>query len=217
VTFAPWPCNPAVNEDVSDKPGYVRWRNVVANSTIQQVRTEQLRTLLSVDDMVDRVLRTLQTHGERDNTLVIYLSDNGHMWGEHRIIDMKFVPYTPSVQVPFFARWPGHLAAGTHDNGLVANIDIKPTVLAAAAITPDPAYPIDGRSFLSAGGRSRAFREYFFDDANAPNIQTWASIRTPTYQYIENYNQPALNGGTFREYYDLTNDPLDAHQPLSGR
>jgi arylsulfatase A-like enzyme len=207
MTFAPWPGNPAVNENVSDKPGYVRWRPLVADSAIQQMRTEQLRTLKSVDDMVDRVLRTLQAQGELDNTLVIFLSDNGFMWGEHRIADTKFVPYTESVRVPFFARWPGHLAAGTTDDRFVANIDIKPTVLAAAGITPDPAYPVDGRSFLSAGGRSRLLTEYFFDDANAPGIQTWAAIRTPTYQYIENYNQPALNGGTFREYYNLTNDP----------
>jgi arylsulfatase A-like enzyme len=89
----------------------------------------------------------------------------------------------------------------------VASIDIKPTVLAAAGIAPDPTYPIDGRSFLSTGGRSRLLTEYFFDEPNAPNIQTWAAIRTRTYQYIENYNQAALNGGTFREYYDLTNDP----------
>jgi arylsulfatase A-like enzyme len=207
LAFVRWPGNPAVNENVSDKPGYVRWRPLVADSTIQQMRTEQLRTLKSVDDMVDRVLGTLQTQGELDNTLVIFLSDNGYMWGEHRISDLKFVPFTESVQVPFFARWPGHLTAGMHDNRFVANIDIKPTVLAAAGITPDPAYPVDGRSLLSAGGRTRAFTEYFFDDANAPGIQTWASIRTPTYQYIENYNQPSLNGGTFREYYNLTNDP----------
>jgi arylsulfatase A-like enzyme len=208
MTFAPWPKTPAVNENVSDKPAYLRWRPLVPDSTIQQIRTEQLRTLLSVDDMVDRVMRTLQTQGELDNTIVIYLSDNGYPWGEHRLPDdLKFVPYTETVQVPFFARWPGHLAAGTHDTRLVANIDIKPTVLAAAGITPDPAYPVDGHSFLSAGGRSRAFTEYFFDDVNSSAIKTWASIRTATYQYIENYNQPSLNGGTFREYYDLTKDP----------
>jgi arylsulfatase A-like enzyme len=208
TTFAPWPKTPAVNEDVADKPAYLRWRPLLADSTIQQIRTEQLRTLLSVDDTVDRVMRTLQTQGELDNTLVIYLSDNGYPWGEHRLPDdLKFVPYTETVQVPFFARWPGHLAAGTHDNRFVANIDIKPTVLAAAGITPDSAYPVDGRSFLSAGSRSRAFTEYFFDDVNSPGIKTWASIRTGAYQYVENYDQPSLNGGTFREYYDLTNDP----------
>jgi arylsulfatase A-like enzyme len=207
MTFGSWPGNPAVNENVSDKPGYVRWRQPVANSTIQQIRTEQLRTLKSVDDMVDRVLRTLQAGGELDNTLVIYLSDNGYMWGQHRLADFKFVPYTESVRVPFFARWPGHLAGGTTDDRLVANIDIKPTVLAAAGIAADPAYPMDGRSLLSAGGRSRLLTEYFYDKINAPGIQTWAATRTRTYQYIENYNQPALNGGTFREYYDLVNDP----------
>jgi arylsulfatase A-like enzyme len=135
------------------------------------------------------------------------LSDNGYEWGEHRLADIKFVPYSESVRVPFFARWPGHLAAGTTDNRLVANIDIKPTVLAAAGIAADPAYPMDGRSLLSAGGRSRLLTEYFYDEFNSSDIQSWAATRTRTYQYVENYNQPELNGGTFREYYDLVNDP----------
>jgi arylsulfatase A-like enzyme len=207
MTFGSWAGNPAVNENVSDKPGYVRWRQPVADSTIREIRTKQLRTLKSVDDMVDRVLRTLQAQGELANTLVIFLSDNGYMWGEHRLADFKFVPYTESIRVPFFARWPGHLAAGTSDNRLVTNIDIKPTVLAAAGIPADRAYPMDGRSLLSAAGRSRLLTEYFYDEVNAPGIETWAAIRTRTYEYVENYNQPELNGGTFREYYDLVKDP----------
>jgi arylsulfatase A-like enzyme len=207
MTFGNWAGNPAVNEDVSDKPGYLRWRQPVPDSTIQQVRTAQLRTLKSVDDMVDRVLRTLQAQAELSSTLVIYLSDNGFTWGEHRLPSTKFVPYSASVRVPFFARWPGRLAPGTTDDRFVAAIDIKPTVLAAAALSPDPVYPLDGRSFLGATERSRLLTEYFFDDANAPNIYTWAAIRTPTYQYVENYDQPELGGGTFREYYDLRTDP----------
>jgi arylsulfatase A-like enzyme len=207
TTFAPWARSPAVNENVADKPQYVRWRPTATDAAIQQVRTEQLRTLKSVDDMVDRVLRHLQARGELDNTLVLYSSDNGYAWAEHRILDLKFVPYTESIQVPFLARWPGHLAPGTTDDRFVANIDLKPTVLAAAGVPPDPAYPVDGRSFLSPGGRDRLLTEYFFDDANLPNLQTWASTRTRTYQYVENYNQPELGGGTFREYYDLVNDP----------
>jgi arylsulfatase A-like enzyme len=207
TTFAPWARSPAVNENVADKPQYVRWRPTATDAAIQQVRTEQLRTLKSVDDMVDRVLRHLQARGELDNTLVLYTSDNGYAWAEHRILDLKFVPYTESIQVPFLARWPGHLAPGTTDDRFVANIDLKPTVLAAAGVPPDPAYPVDGRSFLSPGGRDRLLTEYFLDDANLPNLQTWASTRTRTYQYVENYNQPELGGGTFREYYDLVNDP----------
>ena len=207
ATFGHWPGNAAVNENVSDKPGYLRWRGPIPESTIQEIRTAQLRTLMSVDDMVNRVLRTLRAQGELRKTLVIYLSDNGYMWGEHRLVHTKFVPFTESVRVPFFARWPGHLAPGTSDRRLVANIDVKPTVLDAAGFASDPAYPMDGRSLLGAGRRGRLLTEYFFDEANAPNIQTWAAIRTATYQYVENYNQPELNGGTFREYYDLTTDP----------
>jgi hypothetical protein len=60
---------------------------------------------------------------------------------------------------------------------------------------------------LSAAGRSRLLTEYFYDEVNAPGIETWAAIRTRTYEYVENYNQPELNGGTFREYYDLVKDP----------
>jgi arylsulfatase A-like enzyme len=210
MTFGSWAGNPAVNEDVSDKPAYVRARQPVTQSTIQRIRTEQLRTLKSVDDMVDRVLRTLQTKGELENTLVIYLSDNGYLWGEHRFANTKFLPYSESIRVPFFARWPGHLAAGTTDDRFVATIDIKPTVLAAAGIAADSAYPMDGRSFLGVDGRSRLFTEYFQDDYNSPDVgplQSWAATRTRTYQYVENYDQPELNGGTFREYYDLVNDP----------
>jgi arylsulfatase A-like enzyme len=206
TTFARWAGNPAVNENVADKPKYVRWRSTIADSTIQQLRTAHLRTLKSVDDMVDRVLTHLQARGELDNTLVLYLSDNGYLWGEHRMTS-KFVPYTESVQVPFFARWPGHLTPGTTDDRLIGNIDIKPTVLQAAGITPDPAYPVDGRSFLGARTRDRLLTEYYHDQVNAPNIQDWAGIRSRTYQYIENYDQPELNGGTFREYYDLVSDP----------
>jgi arylsulfatase A-like enzyme len=210
MTFGNWAGNPAVNEDVADKPAYVRARQPVAQTRIQRIRTEQLRTLKSVDDMVDRVLRTLQTEGELENTLVIYLSDNGYLWGEHRFADTKFVPYSESLRVPFFARWPGHLTAGKPDDRLVATIDIKPTVLAAAGIAADSAYPMDGRSFLSAGGRSRLFTEYFYDEYNSPDVgplQSWAATRTRTYQYVENYDQPELSSGTFREYYDLVNDP----------
>jgi arylsulfatase A-like enzyme len=206
-TFAPWPGSPAVNENVADKPRFVRWRPAVSEAAIRKLRTEQLRTLRSVDDTVDRVLRHLQARGELRNTLVIYTSDNGYMWGEHRLFDIKFVPYTEAVRVPLFARWPGHLAAGSTDDRFVANIDIKPTVLDAAGISADRAFPVDGRSFLSPGRRSRLLTEYFFDERNAPGIQTWAAIRTRTFQYVEHYEQRELGGGTFREYYDLVNDP----------
>ena len=168
------------------------------------LRTGQLRTLLSVDDLVDRVLRRLADRGELDDTLVFYLSDNGYSWGEHRHVG-KFVPYTESIKVPFLVRWPGRLPAGTVDDRLVATVDIAPTVLDAAGIAPDPGDPVDGRSLLDGRRRERLLAEYWRDQANAPGIRDWAALRAAGWQYVENYHQPG--GGTFREFYDLVRDP----------
>ena len=79
--------------EVAGKPGYLRRRPPADPGEVAALRTGQARTLLSVDDLVDRVMRRLQATGELDDTLVFYLSDNGYSWGEHRHVG-KFVPYT---------------------------------------------------------------------------------------------------------------------------
>jgi arylsulfatase A-like enzyme len=190
---------------VAGKPRYLRDRPPADPGKVAALRSGQLRTLLSVDDLVDRVLGRLQQTGELDGTLVFFLSDNGYAWGEHRHVG-KFVPYTESIKVPFLVRWPGRLPAGTVDDRLVATIDIKPTVLAAAGIRPDPDDPVDGRSLLDGRRRERLLAEYWRDQANAPGIGDWAALRGPSWQYIENYDQPG-GAGTYREYYDLHRDP----------
>ena len=195
---------PSTVPPVTGKPRYLADRTSVSLAEAARVRTGQLRTLLSVDDLVDRVMRRLSDSGELDNTLVFFLSDNGYAWGEHRHVG-KFVPYTESIKVPFVVRWPGHLAAGTVDDRMVATIDIKPTVLAAAGIPLRDGDVVDGRSLLDGGRRQRLLAEYWLDQANAPGIRDWAALRTPAWQYIEDYDQPG--GATFREFYDLTSDP----------
>jgi arylsulfatase A-like enzyme len=195
---------PSTVPPVTGKPRYLAGRASVSLAEAARVRTGQLRTLLSVDDLVDRVMRRLSDTGELDNTLVFFLSDNGYAWGEHRHVG-KFVPYTESIKVPFVVRWPGHLAAGTVDDRMVATIDIKPTVLAAAGIPLRDGDVVDGRSLLDGGRRERLLAEYWLDQANAPGIRDWAALRTPAWQYIEDYDQPG--GATFREFYDLTSDP----------
>ena len=87
------------------------------------VRIPQLRTLKSVDDMVDTVMTRVQQLGELSDTLVIYTSDNGYLWGEHHLggdyglAVQKRYPYTESVRLPLFIRWDGHVQPGTIDPG----------------------------------------------------------------------------------------------------
>lgn len=200
----PWSGNPAVNENVGDKPSYIRWRPTLSQTEIDSLRTGQLRTLMSVDDMVDRVMRELEAKGELDNTMVIFTSDNGYHWGEHRYFG-KFTPYTPSVQVPLFLRWPGRVAPGSTSRSLVTNLDIAPTILGAAGVVAsDP--PLDGRSLLSSVQRDRLLLEYTYDVANGvESPPTWSSTLTRTYQYVENV--PRDGGAVVREYYDMVADP----------
>ncbi len=189
--------NPAVREtDLRDKPPYVQSSTFSAAAGERQ-RRAQLRTLMSVDDMVERVFSSLQAAGELDNTIALFVSDNGYLWGEHHRC-CKSTPYKQSVNVHLFARWPGHFTAGAVNHRLVGNIDIAPTVLQAAGVEATNA-PIDGRSLLSGNRRSRMFLEFFKSKASAP---PWASLITRTYQYVE-YN----DGSGFREYYELVNDP----------
>ena len=204
----PWIGNPAVAEsDRSDKPPHVSGFHVDLREGAD-LRQATLRTLLSVDDMVDAVMSRLTAHGELGNTVAVFTSDNGFLWGEHGM-HSKFNPYSSSIGVPLLVRWPGKLAAGRSDNRLVGNVDVAPSLLAAAGITPALKYPFDGRPFLTASGlatekRPEAYLEYF-EDEDRPTIPAWSSIRSASFQYVEYYD--ASGQVTFREYYDLKADP----------
>ena len=154
-----WRPSPAVGErNRSDKPPYVRARDS-SPTDAAGVRRRQLRTLMSVDQLVGRIVGTREELGETRRTLAIFTSDNGFIWGDHRFggefrrAGNKRVPYTASVKVPLLLRWPGRVASGRVDSRLAANIDIAPTVLAAARVRPQ--WSIDGRSLLSPARRSR--------------------------------------------------------------
>ena len=199
-----WTPNPAVLEnDRSDKPAFVRERSFPLRRA-RRVRAKQMRTLMSVDDMVKKVFAKLQAVGERRNTLAFFLSDNGYQWGEHGLggtVYAKRPPYTGSVRIPLLARWRGHFLRGHRDRRLVANIDVAPTIADAAGLRPDA--PMDGRSLLRPGSRDHLLLEYFLDVGTTPD---WASIRTRDVAYVEYYLADGLTP-TFREYYSLRDDP----------
>nr|WP_263972388.1 sulfatase [Spongiactinospora rosea] len=207
-----WNGRPSVPEaDRSDKPAYVQnATNTLADG--RAVRTRQLRTLLSVDDAVQAFRDKLAAIGQLDNTLVIYIGDNGFQWADHGLLG-KGTPYSPAHEVPFYLSWPaGGLGGGTTDNRIVANIDIAPTILAAAGIIPGT--PHDGESLLSAFDRDHLLIEWW-KQGTAGVKDSWASFVARNRQYVEYYDLHTDTSGrvsgtgqvTFREYYDLVNDP----------
>ena len=199
-----WAGNPAARErDRSDKPAWVTGKR--RQTTLKQgreIRAGQLRTLLSVDDLVERLRRALVTLGEEQDTLAVFISDNGKHWGEHGL-GGKQDPYTHSVRIPMYLRWPGHVAAGRDDPRLALNVDVAATVLDAAGSSADAEHPLDGRSLLEAWDRGHIYSENKFGGQGFPS---WSAVRNHTEQYIEWYDED-LETVTFREYYDLAADP----------
>jgi arylsulfatase A-like enzyme len=197
----PWDGDPGVREeDKSDKPGYVRNASLPL-AKAQTKRAAQLRTLMSVDDMMGRLHRAVVELGEDSDTLVVFLSDNGFMWGQHGLLG-KAVPYLESIRVPMYARWPGHLPQGRTQGRIVANVDIAATVFESTGLVP--ATPLDGRSLVGADKRDRLLTE-LYRARRSRESPPWAALRTATAQYVEYYG--AEGEVTFREYYDLAADP----------
>lgn len=210
-----WEPSPGVVEDYTesqkaDKAPFLRNKRFPVEE-MRVIRRQQLRTLLAADEMVERVFRKLEAQGELDHTLAVFTSDNGAFWAEHGLRS-KSLPYTESVQVPFLVRWPGRVPAGVVDGRPVGLVDIAPTALEAAGVSPALVHPLDGRSILAPGGREHILLEWASDPGFS--YPEWASLRGPAWQYVEYY---ADDGATvaFREYYDLAADPYQLENVLA--
>jgi N-acetylglucosamine-6-sulfatase len=174
---------------------------------IERYYKRYCETLRSVDDSIGRVLRQLKEMGIHDETLVIYMGDNGFMFGEHGLID-KRVAYETSMRVPMLVQCPALIKGGTVLDQMAANIDVGPTVMEAMALKTPP--HMDGTSFLPlARGESIPWREHFlyvyYWEKNFPQTPTMFALRTPTHKYITYYGLWDAD-----ELYDLEADPKEA-------
>jgi arylsulfatase A-like enzyme len=155
-----------------------------------------------VDDLVRTLRRALGAMGEEQDTLAVFISDNGKHWGEHGL-GGKQDPYTHSIRIPMYVRWPGRIASGSDDPRLALNVDVAATVLDATGTKPDAEFPLDGRSLLQPWDREHVYSENKFGGKGFPS---WSTVRTHQDQYVEWYDED-LETISFREYYDLTVDP----------
>jgi N-acetylglucosamine-6-sulfatase len=183
---------------VADRPRFTPDRE----AAIQENWSQELESLMSVDDAVAQVLDTLARTGELENTLIVYTADNGFMHGEHRALAEKVLPYEPSIRVPLVLRGPG-VPRGRVDQRLVANVDVPATILDAADAFPGRAQ--DGRSLLRllADPGAEWGREILIENGNGAN-------GVPAYRGIRNYRFLYVEHRTTGEYelYDLETDPF---------
>jgi N-acetylglucosamine-6-sulfatase len=165
-------------------------------------------TLCGVDESIGRVLDALQKRGELDSTLVVYMGDNGFLFGEHGLID-KRCAYEESMRVPMLARCPELFRGGKTVQQVVANIDIAPTVLDVCGARP--AARMEGRSMLpllqgqTAPWRDALLYEYYWE-RNFPQTPTTHAIREQKYKYVHYHGIWDID-----ELYDLETDPHETN------
>lgn len=162
-------------------------------------------TVTSMDDAIGRLLDYLDREGFAESTLVIYMGDNGFIWGEHGLIDKRNF-YEPSVRVPLLVRCPDLIEPGTVVDEMVQNVDIAPTIMAACGL--EKASDMCGMSFLPLlrgeqipDWRKELFYEYYWE-YEFPQTPTTFGVRTDRYKYIRYHGVWDTN-----EFYDLKEDP----------
>jgi N-acetylglucosamine-6-sulfatase len=146
----------------------------------------------------------LKKMGVYDDTLILYMGDNGFMFGEHGLID-KRVAYDASIRIPMLMQCPSLFSGGRTVEQAVANIDVGPTIMTAMGLTPPP--HMDGLNFLPlARGTSTSWRDNFlyvyYWEKNFPQSPTVFALRNDRYKFITYYGLWDLD-----ELYDLQADP----------
>lgn len=218
--------------DVHDKPSFIREAPYLSLNDIHTYRVyyqKALESLRAIDDGVKQIVDQLGALHRLRNTYIIFTSDNGFFYGEHRLTGGKFLAYEPSTHLPFLMRGPG-IKPGSDTGELAANIDIAPTILQLAHAEADKS--IDGRSLVpyALDSELRTRRPILFEsfvetndveangaeparprplqgrsDAGASIIappKDYEGIRLGRYKYIE------WPDGE-KELYDLIRDPYE--------
>ena len=173
-------------------------------------------TVLSVDDSVARFVEFLKKSGQFENTIIVFMGDNGLLEGEHGMVD-KRTAHEPSIRIPIIARGPG-LPTGKVIAQQVPTEDIAPSVLDLCGA---PAMEIvQGRSWrkLANGGdpdwRSAWFYEYNYEKQfpYTPNVR---ALRTDQWKYIHYPPGDGTPDKHLAELYNLAADPAESRNLVS--
>jgi arylsulfatase A-like enzyme len=169
-------------------------------------------TILSVDDSVGRLLKYLEDTKQLDNTIVVFMGDNGLLEGEHGMVD-KRTAHEASIRIPLLVRYPA-LARGKVIEQQALTIDLAPSLLELCGAKP--LENIHGKSWVQlVRSGDPAWRKSWFYEYNyekqfpyTPNVR---AVRTDTWKYIQYPHGDGSPSKHMSELYDLKNDPDERH------
>jgi len=190
--------------DVSDKPVWVQQRRRFSSKRkagTDAFARHQYESLGAVDDAVDAIVEELRLTGQLQNTMIVFASDNGYLYGEHRLTG-KQAPYEESIRVPLVIRYDPLTAAapGRSDDRLALNIDFAPTFGELAGTTMPGA---EGHSLIPLlSGSPEPWRDRFLVEHLGKPIPTYCAVRDTRFAYVR-------YGTGEEELYDLRTDPFE--------
>ncbi len=202
---------------------------------VNEINAKTYGMIANIDENMGYLMERLRSLGLEENTILIFLSDNGPRTGRQKndvypdrynagLRGTKSSIYEGGIRVPFLFRWPERIKSGLKLPQIAAHIDLFPTLLDACGARPiDEDRAIDGRSLLPLLTETRpewADRTLFFqhNQNHEPLMYSHFAARTQRYKLVQPYPNPrdqTLDIGEFDinaqldslELYDIENDP----------
>lgn len=166
----------------------------------------RLRMLAAIDDGVGEILKTLESAGRLDRTMIVFTSDHGYWYGEHGLSVERRLAYEEGIRIPLYVRYPGMIKPGTRRLQMALTLDFAPTLAEVAGAQPPAG--LHGQSLVplfAANGPARreAFLIEHFSETVFPRTRQmgYQALRTPDWKYIHYVDLPNAD-----ELYDLNRD-----------
>ncbi|ADD43688.1 sulfatase family protein [Stackebrandtia nassauensis] len=196
---------------------YFDWYDDVVAPNLDKGREYYLAQLELMDAEIGRLMDTVDANGLREDTIVVYLTDNGGSHCNHGdntpLAGSKYTLFEGGIRVPFLVRWPGGgVPAGEHRDGLISALDLYPSLLAAAGGDPGDGHGVDQWAMLR--GETDAGHEALHWDCGfqyATRSGAWklryADGESDEVRGLLQYEHTDLGAGLF--LYNLDDDPAE--------
>jgi choline-sulfatase len=210
-TFDDVPQDPR-NPWIQQKPVEIQFSESLCSKdreylTVRDLLAGYYAAIQGVDNAVGKIVQKLEDRGIRDNTLIVFMSDNGFNCGQHGIwgkgnCTAPLNLYDTSVKVPCIFNFPGRIKQGIVNDSLLSAYDFMPTLLDIAGIDNPTGDELPGKSFLAAI-ESGTDKEYQENDMVYAEYGPARMVRTKEWKYIHRYPYGP------DELYDLVHDPKE--------